>query len=78
MADFNDDPLARDPEASSVTAGRPGRQQAIAALITETIIKNGVDYGAGDSDVVAVHAETTGYRVIDALHEHGLTITRRR
>jgi hypothetical protein len=26
MADFNDDPLARDPEASSVTAGRPGRQ----------------------------------------------------
>jgi hypothetical protein len=78
MADFNDDPLARDPEASPVTAGRPGRQRAIAALITETVIKNGVDYGAGDSDVVAVHAETIGYRVIDALREHGLTITRRR
>jgi hypothetical protein len=35
-------------------------------------------YGAGDSDVVAVHAETIGYRVIDALREHGLTITRKR
>jgi hypothetical protein len=41
-------------------------------------LSSGVDYGAGDSDVVAVHAETIGYRVIDALREHGLTITRRR
>jgi hypothetical protein len=47
-------------------------------LITETIIKNGIDYGAGDSDVVAVHAETIGYRVMDALREHGLTVTRKR
>lgn len=78
MPDLNDDPLARDPEASQVAAGRTERQQAIAALITETIIKNGIDYGAGDSDVTAVHAETIGYRVIDALREHGLTITRKR
>ncbi len=32
----------------------------------------------GDSDVVAVHAETIDYRVIDALHEQGLAITRKR
>ncbi|MDQ2813006.1 MAG: hypothetical protein M3Z75_14305 [Actinomycetota bacterium] len=77
MPDLNDDPLARDPKASQVTAGRTERQQAIAALITETIIKNGIDYGAGDSDVVAVHAETIDYRVI-TLHEQGLAITRKR
>jgi len=43
--------------------------------ITEAIIKNALDYGAGDSDVVAVHAETIGYHIIDSLREHGLTIS---
>jgi hypothetical protein len=33
---------------------------------------------AGDSDVVAVYAETIGYRIMDALREHGLAITQSR
>jgi hypothetical protein len=72
------DPLDRDLAADAITAGRTERQQAIAALITETVIAHGIDYGAGDSDAVSVHSATIGYRIIDALREHGLTITRRR
>jgi hypothetical protein len=30
-----------------------------------------------DGDVAAVHAQTIGYRIIDTLREHGLTITRK-
>jgi len=75
--DLADDPLDYDAAAISITAGHTERQQAIAALIiTETVTTNGIDYGAGD--VVAVYAETIGYRIIDALREHGLAITRRR
>jgi hypothetical protein len=40
------------------------------------VIASGVDFGGGD--VVAVHSETIGYRIIDALRDAGLTITRRR
>ena len=47
-------------------------------LLADDCLRGALDYGAGDSNVVAVHAETIGYRVIDALHEHGLTITRKR
>jgi len=38
--------------------------------------RNGIDYGRGE--VVAVYSDTIGYRIIDALREHGLAITRRR
>ncbi len=59
-----------------VTAGSTERQQAIAALITETVITNAVDFGGGD--VAAVYAGTIGYQIIDALRDAGLAITRRR
>jgi hypothetical protein len=52
------------------------RQQAIAALIEEAIIRHGCDFGTGD--VVAVHASTIGYSVLDALRDVGLTVTRKR
>lgn len=72
------EPLERDPADATVTAGRTERQHAIAALIHQAVIENGIDYAGGDSDVVAVHAATIGYHVIDALRGHGQTITRRR
>jgi hypothetical protein len=46
------------------------------ALITQTVIANGIDYGGGD--VAAVYSDTIGYRIIDALRDAGLAITRRR
>ena len=71
-----DDPLEHDPAAGPITAGRTERQQAIAALIAETVIANAVDFGGGDA--AAVYAETIGYHLIDALRGAGLAITRRR
>jgi hypothetical protein len=41
--------------------GRTRHQQAIAALITETVIAYGVDFGAGDSDAVSDHSATIGF-----------------
>lgn len=76
MTRLADDPLDRDSSAAALTAGRTDRQQAIAALIGETIAAYGVDYGGGD--ITAVHAETIGYRIMDAFRDAGLSITRRR
>ena len=69
------DPLEHDPSAGAVTAGRTERQQAVAALITQTVIMKAIDFGG---DVAAVHAQTIGYRTINALREHGPIITRKR
>lgn len=71
------DPLEADPDAG-IGAGRPARQQGIAALIQQAILTHGVDFGSEGGDIVSVHSETIGYHVIDILHEHGLAITRRR
>jgi len=46
------------------------------ALITQTVLANGIDSGGGD--MVAVFSDTIGYRIIDALRYAGLAITRRR
>lgn len=46
------------------------------ALITQTVIANGIDYGGGD--VAAVYSDTIGYRIIGALRDAGRAITRRR
>ncbi len=69
-------PDCYDPDAFEVTARRTERQDAIAELIARTVIEHGVDFGT--ADVVAVHSETIGYRVLDALRDAGLTVTRRR
>jgi hypothetical protein len=61
----------------------PGRRRTcprrapagIAALITETVITHGIDF---DGDAVSVYASTIGYRIMDALRDAELTITRRR
>jgi hypothetical protein len=45
------------------------------ALITQTVIGNGIDYGGGD--VVDVYSDTIGYLIIDAPRDAGLAITRR-
>lgn len=63
-----------DPEAGAVTAGRGVCQRAIDALVTDTVMQNGI----GGGDLTAVHAETVGYRIIDALREHSLANTRSR
>jgi hypothetical protein len=55
--------------------GYTERQQAIAEVVGQVIAVNGVDFG--ENDVVAVHSETIGFRIIDALREAGLTITRK-
>jgi hypothetical protein len=73
-----DDPLEHDPAAHTVTAGRTERQHAIADLIAETIIANGVDYGGASSDVVSIHSATVAYQIIDSLRDAGLAMTRRR
>lgn len=69
------DPLGHDPAIGELAAGRTARQQVVAALIVETAIVNSVDFGGG---AVAVHSETIGYWITDALSDAGLTITRRR
>jgi hypothetical protein len=70
-------PLEHRPAADTIiTAGRTDRQQAIAALIAQTVITNGIDYGGGD--VVSVYSDTIGYRIIDAVRGAGLAVTRRR
>jgi hypothetical protein len=57
----------------STLRASPGRDLTLVlspALITQTVIANGIDYGGGDT--VAVYSDTTGYRIIDALRDAGL------
>ena len=56
---------------------RPSRATLVLSpALIQTVIANGIDYGRGD--VVAVYSDIVGYRIIDALRDAGLAISRRR
>lgn len=52
--------------------------EAIVALIAETVVAHAVGHGEADSDLVSVHSADIGNRIMEALRDGGITITRKR